>query len=134
MNKSGQVKVHSDHQKGTQEIIGKVYQGIIPSPEMMKEYQEIDAELPMRLVKAMEDEAAHRRQMDKKIVRNGFLTNTINTLIGFLVLVALGVLSYLFMINGHAKEGAIIAGSIGTVISVFVIGKAITNRKRDKGE
>jgi hypothetical protein len=34
------VKVHKDYQKGTQEITGKSYQGIIPSPEMMKEYKD----------------------------------------------------------------------------------------------
>lgn len=133
MNERREVKVHKDHQ-GTHEITGKFYQGIIPSPDMMKEYQEIDPALPMRLVKAMEDEAAHRRQVENRIIKNGFLTNTINTLVGFLALVALGVLSYTFMINRHAKEGAVIAGSIGGVISVFVIGKAISNRKKDKPE
>jgi uncharacterized membrane protein len=134
MNKSGQVKVRQDHNKGTQEITGKVYQGIIPSPEMMKEYQEIDPTLPMRLVKAMEDEAAHRRGMESTIIKNGFITNRNNTRFGFSALLALGVLAYLFMINGHAKEGAAIAGSIGAVIGVFVIGKAITNKKKERSE
>jgi uncharacterized membrane protein len=132
MNKSGQVNVQRDHNKGTQEITGKVYQGIIPSPEMMKEYQEIDPSLPMRLVKAMEDEAAHRRQIERRLIKNQFQSNTLNTLTGFLALVALGILAYMFMINGHPTQGAYIAGSIGAVISVFVIGKAITNKKKEK--
>jgi uncharacterized membrane protein len=132
MNKSGQVNVQRDHNKGTQEITGKVYQGIIPSPEMMKEYQEVDPSLPMRLVKAMEDEAAHRRQIERRLIKNQFQSNTLNTLIGFLALVALGILAYRFMINGHPTQGAYIAGSIGAVISVFVIGKAITNKKKEK--
>jgi uncharacterized membrane protein len=132
MNKSGQVNVQRDHNKGTQEITGKVYQGIIPSPEMMKEYQEVDPSLPMRLVKAMEDEAAHRRQIERRLIKNQFQSNTLNTLIGFLALVALGILAYMFMINGHPTQGAYIAGSIGAVISVFVIGKAITNKKKEK--
>lgn len=134
MNRSSQVKVHKDHHKGTQEITGQSYQGIIPSPEMMKEYKEIDPELPMRLVKAMEDEAAHRRQAENTIIKRSFRSNTTNTFIGFGALIALGILSYLFMINGYATQGAIIAGSIGTVISVFVIGKALSNKKKDKQE
>jgi uncharacterized membrane protein len=134
MNKSSQVKVHRDSQKGTQEITGKVYQGIIPSPEMMKEYQEIDATLPMRLVKAMEDEAMHRRQVEIRIIKNGFLTTNFNTVVGFFALIALAGLSYLFMNKGYPVQGAIIATSIGGVISVFVIGKAISNKKKDKSE
>jgi uncharacterized membrane protein len=134
MNKSGQVNVHRDHNKGTQEITGKVYQGIIPSPEMMKEYQEVDPSLPMRLVKAMEDEAAHRREVELMIIKNGFQANKNNIIFGFLALLALGVLSYFFMINDHAIEGAAIAGSIGAVISVFVIRKAISDKKKGKPE
>ena len=132
MNERREVNVRKDPQKGTQEIIGKYYQGIIPPPDMMKEYQEIDPALPLRLIKMTEDEAAHRRQIEKKIISNGFRTTTINTLAGFLALIALAALSYLFMINGHPVQGAIIASSIGGVISVFVIGKAISRRKREK--
>ena len=132
MNERGEVKVHKDHQKGTHEITGRFYQGIIPSPDMMKEYQEIDPTLPMRLVKAMEDEAAHRRQIEISILKNGFRTTTFNTIVGFLALLALGFLSYSFMIHGNPKYGAIIASTISGVISVFVIGKAISNRKKEK--
>jgi uncharacterized membrane protein len=132
MNKSGEVNVHRDHSKGTHEISGKVYQGIIPSPEMMKAYQEVDPSLPMRLVKTMEDEAAHRRQIERRLIKNQFQTNVFNTLIGLLALVALGVLAYLFMNNGHPTQGSVIAGTIATVISVIVVGKAITNKRKEK--
>jgi uncharacterized membrane protein len=134
MNKDRELKVRTDHQKGTQEITGKMYQGIIPSPEMMKGYQDVDPALPMRLVKAMEDEAAHRRQAENKIIKHGFQSSIFNTLVGFLALIALGLLAYLFMVKGYAVEGAAIAGSIGAVISIFVIGKAISNKKKGKPE
>jgi hypothetical protein len=58
----------------------------------------------MRLLNAMEDEAAHRRQVENTIIKRGFRSNTTNTFIGFGALVALGVLSYLFMINGYARS------------------------------
>lgn len=132
MNERRELNVRENPHKGTHEITGKYYQGIIPSPEMMKGYQEIDPSLPLRLVKMAEDEGTHRRQVELKIVANTFRTATINTLVGFLALLALAALSYLFMIKGYAVQGAIIASSIGGVIGVFVIGKAISNRKKDK--
>jgi hypothetical protein len=36
------------------------------------------------------------------------------------------------MINGHPTQGSVIAGTIATVISVIVIGKAITNKRKEK--
>lgn len=42
-------------------ITSKFYQGMIPSPEMMQEYSQIDPELPTKLVKWTEDESIHRR-------------------------------------------------------------------------
>jgi uncharacterized membrane protein len=132
MNQRRELNVRKDPQKGTHEITGKYYEGIIPSPEMMKGYQEIDPSLPLRLVKMTEDEGAHRRQVEMKILANGYKTTTLNTFVGFLALLALAALSYLFMVRGYAVQGAIIASSIGGVIGVFVIGKAISKRRIDR--
>jgi uncharacterized membrane protein len=134
MNKSGKLKVRRDHRQGTDEITGEVYQGIIPSPSMMKEYKEVDPDLPMRLVKAMEDEAAHRRKVDTTIINYNYRTNRNNIVYGFLALIALGVLAYLFMINGHPNQGVGIAGSIGTVIGVFVLRKGRPEKKKEKSD
>jgi uncharacterized membrane protein len=131
MNERRELKVHKDHQKGTQQITGKYYQGIIPSPEMMKEYQEIDPNLPMRLVQMTEDEALHRREMEKSIVVNGYKTARNNMLAGFFALVALCILSFLFMINDHPVEGGVIAGSISVVIGLFVFRRITTNGKEE---
>ena len=50
------------------------YQGIIPSPEMMEQYAAVDPTLPSRILQLTEDEGNHRRDMEKKIVRQSYFT------------------------------------------------------------
>lgn len=117
------------HQQEIQKITGKFYKGMIPSPEMMEEYKQIDPDLPMRLVKWTEDESNHRRKIEKKITMHAFLTTIWGNIFGFFSLLIMGVLAYLFMINGHPIEGKWIALSTAGVIGIFVIRKYFIKTK-----
>lgn len=129
MNQRKEVRIQDDHNNGSRQITGKFYQGVIPSPEMMKEYKEVDPDLPNRLVSIVEDEAIHRRKTESRIVRNGFWSKILNNFFGFMALIAMAVLSYRYMIKGYPKEGAWIAAGIATVIGVFVVRNAVSGKK-----
>lgn len=97
---------------------------------MMEQYQRIDPDLPGRLVKWVEDESSHRRTMEKRIVNHAFITNFIGNILGLLSVVIVAVLSYFFMINGHANEGAWIAGAVMVALAiVFVLRKRPHDRQ-----
>src|SRR5438046_3122494 len=72
MNQRKEVRIHDDHNNGSRQITGKFYQGVIPSPEMMKEYKEVDPDLPNRLITIFEKEGIHRREIENRIVKYGF--------------------------------------------------------------
>ena len=74
-----------------------------------------------RILTLTEDETAHRREMEEKIVKHAFLISILGNICGLLAIASLGFLSYEFMIQGHATEGGWIAGSIAGVVGIFVI-------------
>lgn len=102
----------------------EIYQGLIPSPDMMAKYKEIDPSLPMRIVQWTEDEGIHRRQIEMKIVRDAHTTTIWGNILGFLSVIIISTLCFLFMVNGHAREGMWIACTIIVALAiVFVLRK-----------
>lgn len=100
------------------------YQGLIPHPEMMEQYKQIDPSLPMRIVQWTEDEGNHRRYIETKIVKDVHTTMILGYILGFLSVVLISVLCYLFMINGNPQEGMWIACIIIVALAiVFVLRK-----------
>jgi uncharacterized membrane protein len=128
---SHEVQIRGQQTPNTRTVEGRFYQGVIPSPEMMYDYQQIDPDLPKNIFRLTEEEAIHRRSVEKKIINHSFASLVVGNLCGLLAILAIGVLAYLFMINGHSEDGRWIAVSIAGVVGIFVIRKYITS-KNDK--
>jgi uncharacterized membrane protein len=131
MNKKGEVSLKQNND-GSRQITGKLYQGVFPSPEMLKEYAEIDPELPNRLIKWTEEESNHRRKLDNKIVSNSAGIVKLGILAGLVTVLFLCVLSFFYLYRGHAGEGKWIALSIAGVVGIFVIRKYVTSSSKEK--
>lgn len=121
MGKINKFQNNSSQIKTTQQTF---YQGIIPPPELMSQYKDIDPSFPDRILKMTENEGEHRRKAEIKIIKFSFWNDCLGIIAGFLAVMAVLFLCYLFLINGHAKEGtwlgcAIIVG----LAAVFVIRK-----------
>lgn len=100
------------------------FQGLIPHPETMEQYKQIDPTLPMRIVQWTEDEGVHRRNIESKIVKHSYNTVILGYVLGFLSVALISVLCYLFMINGNPREGMWIACIIIVALAiVFVLRK-----------
>lgn len=111
-----------NHVQRTQKL--EFYQGLIPHPDMMEQYKQIDPSLPMRIVQWTEDEGNHRRNMETKIVKDSYNTIIWGYVLGFLCVALISVLCYLFMINGNPREGMWIACIIIVALAVvFVLRK-----------
>lgn len=129
MNKKATVAVRKDRD-GTGHLQGEMYEGNFFPPEMLKGYQEVDPNLPNRLIGWTEKESGHRRFMERVIIVGSFLLSGFSIISGLATVAGLGYLSYLFMINGNAAAGASIAVSISGVVGVFIYRKA----KKEKEE
>lgn len=114
---SGSNKVHHRSQS--------FYQGIVPSPEMMEKYKDVDPNLPMTLVKLTQDEAEHRRSIEKSIVRQSATSNIVGQILAFLSVISICTLSYLYMINGNADQGKAIAITIIIGLACAFLGRKV---------
>lgn len=124
-----EVRIQRQHQNETRSFT-QIYQGLIPSPEMMEQYQRIDPELPGRLVKWVEDESSHRRTMERRIVNHAFITNITGSIFGLMAIAMIAALAFYFMINGNPKEGAAIAGTVIVALAIiFVLRKRPSERQ-----
>lgn len=116
------LRENSSLQSAPQKI--EFYQGIIPHPDLMEKYRQIDPELPMRIVQWTEDEGRHRRKLETKVIQHSYNTIIWGYLLGFLCVGLIAMLCYFFMINGNPKEGMWIACIIIVALSiVFVLRK-----------
>jgi len=107
------------------------YHGIIPPPDMMQKYQEIDTTLPNRIMKLAEEEGIHRRIMEKKILNLAKVRELVGVISGIISVLVVGILSYLYLLKSAPREGAAIAIAVTIgLASVFVLRKVKQSRRK----
>jgi uncharacterized membrane protein len=94
------------------------YQGIIPKPEDLAEYEKISPGFADRIIKMTETEIIHRRGLEKRITWFGFIAVITSYVIGGAAVFGIAYLCYLFMNRGYAKEGAWLGVSVLVAIAV----------------
>ncbi|QEC40285.1 hypothetical protein [Pseudobacter ginsenosidimutans] len=117
------------------ELPGIQYNASIPSVDTLKEIKELEPALQTRLFRFTEDEAVFRRFMIQRLVDKSFRAARWNQVFALLGICMISILVFLFMREGHAREGKFIAiGVMGTIASLFIIQKlpGIPNRKEKK--
>lgn len=130
MNKKGELLVKK-YPDGSQELSGKIYQGMLLPPEMLKEYKEVDQEFAVRIIKWSEEESQHRRNCERNNLKNRYIMNLSGHICSIIVTIAILIVAYLFMTKGFAKEGMWIALSTSGVVGIFVIKKYITGNSKN---
>lgn len=107
------------------------YQGVVPSPEMMEKYKNVDPTLPGRLVSLSEEEGAHRRKIESRITNHALTTTLVGQILAFASVLVICVLSYYYMKNGNSSDGRTIAVTIIIGLASLFLGRAIF-KKSDK--
>ena len=101
-----------------------VYSGLIPHPELLKEFDQIIPNGADRIMKQAELQSAHRQSLEKEIVR----AKNRDSLLGILCAFSLSVIvmfGAMFLLNnGKSIEGlGLVLGDLGALVAVFVYGK-----------
>ncbi len=129
-NPSKSISKTEVHREQLQRI--EFFQGILPHPDLLDEYKRVDPELPNKIAKWTEDEALHRRKMEMKIASDGHNTVIWGYIFGFLSVIAISGLCYLFMVAGFAEEAKWIACTVIVALAViFVLRKIPAFKKMD---
>lgn len=114
------------------QIIAQHYQGPLPPPAMMEDYDRIIPDGANRLMNLLEQQTSHRIAMEEKLVSGNILVTRTGQLIAAVLSVFFGLVAAFLGYFGHD----VLAGSIGvtTIIGlavVFVLGKEPGQRDVD---
>ncbi|MBW1649827.1 MAG: DUF2335 domain-containing protein [Deltaproteobacteria bacterium] len=82
-----------------------------------------------RILKMAEEQAAHRRRVEKDIIKTEMFNSKVGLFLGFIIGLSAVVGGVACIITGHETGGSIIGGfGLSSLVSVFVYG----NRERRK--
>jgi uncharacterized membrane protein len=108
---------------------GSLHIGPLPSPKILREYQEISPEILNGILTAFVEQGKHRRSNETWIYKGGVVRSILGVIFAFLLgILALAGGIYLVM-NGHEVAGTIFAGGFGLIglVNAFLLG---TNLKQ----
>lgn len=100
-----------------------MYSGPIPSPKTLQEYNQIDSTFAERIIEMAENQASHRQNMEKTMIRSSSRDSVLGIISGFIIGMTCIICSYMLGTRGHAVlSGVIGVGGLGGLVSVFIYG------------
>jgi len=114
------------HQQAKSTLVSAsyTYQGIIPPAHEMERYEQIRPGFADRILKMSEDEGAHRRKMERRIVSLSGLTTTLSQLCALASVGGVLYVCYFAFSEGHPASAATIAtGVLASVALAFMRGR-----------
>lgn len=113
--------------------MAKYYQGVIPPPEAMEHYSRIDPRMPERIMSWAEDEADHRRSLEKRSLNWSVALDILGNVFGLASVASVIWLCYQYLLKDAAEQGKVIAVSvIVSLASIFVLRRAWRNISTNK--
>ena len=113
----------------------KLYMGPVPSPDIIKEFGEIDPSFPNRLITLAENEAKHRQaevaannKVIRQEIRSDAIVRFVSPFMAYSIVIIALYLTYYAFSRGLQWGGALIGlPSVAVVITVFT--RFINNRR-----
>ena len=120
-----------DSEKQITTVEASIYQGLIPPPEMMEKYHQIDASFPSRILAIAEQEGKARRDLNNSIVNKSFWLDIFSTICALLAVVSIVWLCHRYLVANQAEYGKDIAEFVIVALaSVFIGRKFISNKSK----
>ena len=101
-----------------------MHSGPIPDPETLERYNQMIPNGADRIMKMAEDQASHRMNIEKTIIRRQSFQSMLGQIFGLIIGIA-GLACGTFLVySDYPKTGGLIAGAtVVSLVSVFVIGQ-----------
>lgn len=119
-------------QKSSMTIQRSMHSGPLPSPDVLREYDDIYPGLANRIVCMAEEQSAHRREIEKIAVKSGSRDSLLGLIFGFLIGIATIFVGYLLGINGNVVSSSVIGtGGVAGLVAVFIYGTRSRRKERE---
>ena len=115
------------------ETIEKYFQGPLPPPEILAEYDKLMPGCAKEIIGLFTKQANHRMDLEKTVVKGDSKRAYLGIGCAFIISLVVIWLSYTLIIKGHGIAGAILGGlDLATLAGVFIYGT--TSRRKERAE
>jgi uncharacterized membrane protein len=112
------------------QLMQQSFSGPLPHPDILNKYEQISAGAADRIIKMAEDQSAHRRKLESKMIDSDTDRAKWGQILGFLISVFGLTISGLIAIFGNAIAGSVIGvGTLASLVGVFMYGNKIKQEK-----
>lgn len=120
-----------ENNRGTRVVAAASYEGPIPPPAMLREYDLIIPNGADRILKMAESQLAHRQALESKVVSGDALRSWVGLIAGVTVALAILAVSGVLIWNGHDWAGTALGTvDIAAIVGVFVYGTESRKNER----
>ena len=119
------------------EINHEEFSGPLPHPGILAKYNEIVPGSADRIIKMAEDQSAHRRDLERKVIQSDIINSRLGLIFGLVIGLAAFVLSYkVAELELPWLAGIISVGYVVSLVGTFIYGsqgrrKDLKNKKEE---
>lgn len=112
-----------------------VHSGPIPDPMTLEGYNRICPGAADRIITMAENQAKHRQEMEKIVIKSRSSDSRAGILCGFVIALATIISGAYVILNGYVWSGTILgsAGLVG-IVSAFIYGTRSNRKEREQGK
>ena len=109
------------------------FSGPLPHPEILRLFNEAVPGSAERIIKMAEEQSAHRRDLEKKVIESDVASSKWGQTLGFIIDMTGLMVSAVVAIYGNAWAGTIIGvGTIASLVGVFMYGSNARSKEREE--
>lgn len=114
------------------EVHAEAYQGPLPHPDMLRQFNEVLPGLAERIISQWETQSAHRQNLEQRTIQNDILLSRLGLAAAFIVAILFLAAGFYLVVIGQAIAGtAFVTIDIASLVGAFIY--ATNNRSRERG-
>ena len=112
--------------------VSQSFSGPLPHPDVLRQFNEVVPGAAERIIKMAEEQSAHRKELEKKVIDSDISRSKWGQILGFIIAITgLGV-SAMVSVYGNALAGGIIGvGTLVSLVGVFMYGSKTRSKERE---
>lgn len=114
------------------EVRSEQYSGMLPHPDHLQRFKEIDPSLIDLVIESAQKEGIHRREIESRLVRGEITTRILGMAFGFLAILVFCATGIYFLLKDAPTQGATIIGLSVAVSIIFVLRQRPNHPKENK--
>ncbi len=113
--------------------ISQSFSGPLPPPDILRQFDEVVPGAAERIIKMAEEQSAHRRELEKKVISSDIARSKWGQFLGFVIAIAGLAVSAIVAIYGNALVSGIIGvGTLASLVGVFMYGSRNRSKEREE--